>query len=226
MNIDTYLYMPPSPSYNAQHPYYKVSPVPHLGKYNIGSKKLTVFYHGNATDSGRMALRILDTLGDNIILPEYPGYGIYKPGLSCDTSIILDDVTKLAKWLIDQKYDVHVIGESIGTGPASSLAKKLSYKGRLVALHLLSPFYSLKRLANDYTCLGLGHLVYDSYPNYHNIDRIKRPVFIYHGKDDSIISYQHALQLSKKANVKLYSYHCDHNDIWDCAHSELLRKLS
>ena len=36
---------------------------------------------------------------------------------------------------------------------------------------------------------------------------------------DSIISYQDALQL-------LHSYHCDHIDIWDCVHSELLRNMS
>lgn len=112
---------------------------------------------------------------------EYPGYGIYKSEDTSESNI-LRDADKLMKFLLyTVKIPINriiVLGRSIGSGPATFVAKK--YKP--AALFLVSAFTSIKKVVkNLYGILG-EMLVKERFNNLERMKSVKCPVLIIHGK--------------------------------------------
>ena len=68
---------------------------------------------------------------------------------------ILYEVERLASWIINSRYKTRIVGQSIGTGPASYLAYLMKDSGLLLQLDLVTPFLNLRALAIEYSVLGL-----------------------------------------------------------------------
>ena len=92
------------------------------------SSKILIYFHGNAEDIG-MTYEINDlirnTLDINVIVPEYPGYGVYKGKISAGR-LVTDALVVF--WFVREvlgfdNLDIFVLGRSVGSGPACFLAK-------------------------------------------------------------------------------------------------------
>lgn len=215
MNIDRFLYLPNGTCQQ----WSKLNGVYTLMNSKFKQKIYIVYYHGNATNCSE-SLELVKELSKassvGYIIPEYPGY--CEIPYDSITKGIHKDVDNMAEWIIKHKVSVNIIGQSIGTGPACRLAEKLYGTKSLLSLQLISPYYNISRLVNDYTWL-LGYVVENSYDNAECLSKINGcPINIIHGSRDHIIGSYHAenlYQVADKNYCKLYIIDgLDHNDIY------------
>jgi fermentation-respiration switch protein FrsA (DUF1100 family) len=159
-----------------------------------------LFFHGNAEDLN-LSFELINVfrtiLCINVLAVEYPGYGVYKgkpssKALIQDAECIYEFVKKTLKF---PSKDIFVFGRSIGTGPATHLAR---YK-RVGCLLLMSAYTSIKAVAKH---IGkfLSCLIKERFNNIENIKHITCPVFLVHGKMDQLIPYTHSLLLQEACN--------------------------
>eukprot|EP01017_Pseudomicrothorax_dubius_P005985 TRINITY_DN1163_c0_g1_i3.p1 TRINITY_DN1163_c0_g1~~TRINITY_DN1163_c0_g1_i3.p1 ORF type:complete len:228 (+),score=24.28 TRINITY_DN1163_c0_g1_i3:294-977(+) len=163
-----------------------------------GSSKILIYYHGNAEDIGisfDFLHHISKRLKCHVIAPEYPGYGIYpgEPKSSTileDTLIVFDFLVQQAKW---PEYDIWVFGRSIGSGPATHLAR--NRKPQL--LILMSAYTSIKDVAKE--VVGwLSFLVKQRFQNIENIKNVESPILLIHGDRDEVINCDHSENLNNE----------------------------
>lgn len=240
MNIDNFIYMPPLPSYSQRNSRYRVYPVPHLW-YGVGDSKDTlVFYHGNAVDAAECSAiaQGWNQSGYNVMVVEYPGYGAY--GGEVNSDLVKTDVQKLAGYLREKCTRVRIVGQSIGTGPAAELACHLESSGlassrdETLLLVLITPFTTLSRLAGEHFWPA-KFFVSDTFSPLRCCRKLARSkgskdskiqVYVHHGTADNIINYAHAKELCRFHGVKLRTYTCGHNNIFDFAWHAILADLS
>lgn len=152
-----------------------------IGRYT----KNVVYCYGNACSMLGMlqrAKRYSDKNRVNIILFDYPGYGL-TPGYPNEENNI-----NALKDVIDQFMEVELIGESIGTGVALSYMKKFECF-RVKRLYLINPFLSLIKLVSDNSIVDLffNSLTSDRYENIWNIQFVTCPIEIYSLLNDEVI---------------------------------------
>jgi fermentation-respiration switch protein FrsA (DUF1100 family) len=177
------------------------------------STKLAVFYHGNA---GRACDRAyyrtaLDHAGYSWLFVEYNGFA--GDGKKPSTSSVLRDAEHVVAWISKNKFtDVAVIGESIGSGPASYHAS-LAPVDKLM---LITPFTSIAAVAKLYFPLyPITFMLRDDFTNDVWAANAKQ-VLIIHGTGDTIIPFSSGKTLfallpqEKKELLILTSV--DHND--------------
>lgn len=168
----------------------------------VESKYLLIYFHSAGEDI-KQAHGLLNYMRNsyqaNVIAMEYPGYGIYAG--SSDGQRVNQDARVLYDFCIRElgfmEENIIVIGRSIGTGVALELLKKGkdSKTRQPRSLVLISPFSNVKELAKQYIG-SLGKiLVKEKYDNLDNISTVHCPVFILHGKKDTVISIQHSHDL-------------------------------
>lgn len=236
--MDTILFHPPEPAgkYMTRKDY-RISPVPHIYLSAQESKRTRptiIHYHGNATDCHHMSdwAEQFTRSGWNVMLIEYPGYGPYRAN-GPDRAQIHRDIDILASELPRGYY--HVIGQSIGTGPAASLAEKLTKRGMKIKLTLITPYSSIAELSGDYAMIpvldilvqaGMWMFLPNDFPTLDNAMKLVQSgisVDVHHGTDDTIIPYHHAKRFGYNG-CNLHTYPCSHNDILSyCTH--LIMKL-
>ena len=124
---------------------------------------------------------------------EYPGYSIY-PGEPAEDAILRDTehvwnfVTKIMKF---EEEDVMVMGRSIGSGPATHFASQYP----VGALVLISPFTSLKSVAKYNFGSIASSLVNQRFDNEAKILNVMCPCLFIHGKEDTLIPFEHSKTL-------------------------------
>lgn len=137
---------------------------------------------------------------------EYPGYGVFtheirnnRPTtkmLSCQTKWIKENAIKVFQHVIKPKElgglgykseDVIILGSSIGTGPATFLASMF----QAYALILISPFTSIKNVANDMSGV-FGPFIDAHFNNEEAIKGVKCPTCFIHGDRDHLIPWYHS----------------------------------
>ena len=148
---------------------------------------VVVFLHGNASDisMNRIPGKILSELGD-VYIPEYAGYGTMGEK---NTDDILCYLRKFFNNIIKPlRTPVLIIGQSLG----SHFATRLASEGYCTHLCLISPFYSIERLA----FANKSKLV-NTYNTSTYIQNIKPSVkiTIMHGDNDQIIPPSHSRDL-------------------------------
>jgi pimeloyl-ACP methyl ester carboxylesterase len=151
--------------------------------------------HGNG---GQAAHRdyLLQHVADDVTVyvMEYPGYG-QRPGLA--TAQTFNDAALAAYTSIRSRHGsipVGVIGESIGSGPASLLAGEASAPAKIV---LLVPFDQLHRVAGSrFPWLPVKWLMRDQWDNVAALETYPGPVEIYAARDDEVIPFKHAKALA------------------------------
>jgi hypothetical protein len=107
-------------------------PVRFIKSKTHNSPFLFIYFHGNSEDIGPHLASFLSTFGQrfsmNILVPEYPTYGVYKER---DTSfslekLILDNARRVIEYARDElKFplrNIVVIGRSLGSGVAVQMA--------------------------------------------------------------------------------------------------------
>jgi fermentation-respiration switch protein FrsA (DUF1100 family) len=201
-NVNSILFRPPPPT--LLHPNCRFFLTTALGNripacyFKRAGAGITLLYsHANAEDLGLMFgwLKCLSRrLNVNILAYDYTGYG-ESDGEPSEEACYAD---------IDAAYDhlitfrnldpkqIVIYGRSVGSGPATYLAAKLSEEGEQIGgLILECPFKSVFRVIADFGCTVLG----DKFPNIDRISSVRCPTLIVHGTDDRTIPMTHGVGL-------------------------------
>ena len=208
--------------------------IPCLFKKCKNSNTLLILFHCNGADmfsSFDIAPFFIKKFNLNILVPEYPGYSIYKQDKSSEkcleNSLIIYDFCLNNMKNISEK-NIYIFGRSLGTGPAVYLSSKRNPAGTF----LLSPYTTFgavgkKYHKEDFYCLLTKHLRSIDF-----IDKIGCPLCIFHGNKDRLIYCEEAQELFKKCekNDKKELHLIDgmgHNDVffYEDEMSELAQKF-
>jgi abhydrolase domain-containing protein 17 len=207
MEINSLLFPAPPPSYTISEFGEEMIWVPKaskslsipclLLKSEKESNKIMLFFHANAEDL-KLAYELIDLLRTvlhiNVLAIEYPGFGLYKYKTTSKT--ILEDAECVYDFTRSKLgfscRNIYVFGRSIGTGPATHLAR---YK-KVGCLFLMSAFTSIKALVKQLAG-KLSVMVKERFNNIENIKHITCPTFIVHGKKDKLIPYEHSQMLQE-----------------------------
>ncbi|MCD4655773.1 alpha/beta fold hydrolase [bacterium] len=158
----------------------------------------TVFvWHGNAgtaLDRGYY-MYALEKRGLRVILMEYPGYGD-RDGTLGEISFLIDAEKALTIAFEDFKPPYYILGESLGNGVASAMAKRFSDKVK--GLIMVTPWATLPDLAQSlYPFLPAKWLTRDKFDNISNTEDYPGPVAVIMAGNDNIIPNSHTLRLYK-----------------------------
>ena len=159
-------------------------------------KGVVYFLHGNADNlsSWGNVSELYLSLNYSVFLIDYRGFGKSQGHIESEKQII--DDAQLGYNFLKKRFaenQIIVMGYSIGTGVASALSSRNHPK----SLMLLAPYYSLKyEMETRYSILPTFILKYN-FENFKNIKKTKCSVYIFHGKEDHLLSYSKSLQLKK-----------------------------
>ena len=145
-----------------------------------------MLYHGNA---GRACDRgyyrtALEHAGYSWLFVEYGGYA--GDGKKTNTASVLRDAEHVVSWIRRQEFtSVAVIGESVGSGPASYHAS-LAEVDKLI---LITPFVDMTSVARSYFPIyPIALMLRDDFDNGAWAAHAKR-VLVIHGTADTIIPF-------------------------------------
>lgn len=175
-------------------------------------KNVWLMLHGNGGQASDRAYAIpCFSAGDSVFILEYPGYG-KREGVPSKESF--NQAAKEAYLFLREGYPntpVCVVAESIGSGPASSLASLGQPPDKLV---LVVPFDKLSSAANDHFPSFLVALVLrDDWDNIEALSKYNGPVDIFGAQDDTIIPIGHAKALATAVpSSKFVVIEGGHND--------------
>ncbi|QNQ07833.1 alpha/beta hydrolase [Sphingomonas alpina] len=155
-----------------------------------------VFFHGNGGDlnGSEVATRAFAAQGYGVLLPEYRGYG-GNPGTPNEQDLYRDGAAGIY-WLENSRLplkDIVLIGNSLGSGVATELAKRKKVGG----LILVSGFASLPRVVAQHYPYIPGFLVRDKFDNRAKIGRVTAPILIYHGTADTVVPVSNGRALAR-----------------------------
>ena len=170
-----------------------------------------LFSHGNAEDIGYVVplLEQIRDAGFSVFACDYQGYGT-SDGKPTEQHAY-DDEDAAYNYLVQtmhvQPNKIIVFGRSVGTGPATDLASRRHVAG----LILQSPFLSAFRVMTRVSVLP-----FDRFNNLRKIKKVRCPVLIIHGTQDTVISVTHGKELFAAANEPKQALWVDganHNDV-------------
>lgn len=164
-------------------------------------KGLIFYLHGNAgsIDSWGQNAEIYTNLGYDIFFLDYRGFGKSEgeienqEQLFKDLNCVYDSLTS--------KYDkkkIVIIGYSIGTGLATYLAVTKNPK----LLILQAPFYNFLEFSSGRVPYFPDFLKKFQFETDKYIVNIKAPIYIFHGNQDQVISYNNSVRLQKLLKPK------------------------
>lgn len=176
--------------------------------WNIGNKEgknpLVIFFGGNAQNSSNTLYNyyqfgtMKDVFGNyNLMLIDYPGYGMSKGKPSDDSMFIaskyiFEYATKMSEVDID---NIVIMGYSIGTGIASYCASENDASG----LILVAPYDKALSLYNDAIDSfhgSVASLAKYSFDSSTYAENVTEPTLIFTSKKDEVINYKHSLDLA------------------------------
>lgn len=152
--------------------------------------------HGNAGQAADRGYAMKRTsANDAFYVLEYPGYG-QRPGKPSRATIDLA-AAEAYGWL-RARYPgrpICVLGESLGSGPAASLARQPVPPDKIV---LVVPFDTFAAVAARHMpYVPVRWLLRDRWDNLHALQGYRGQVEIFAARDDRIIPYEHAERLAR-----------------------------
>lgn len=179
------------------------------------TKPVVVLYHGNAGSACDRALyaRLITQAGLGYAIVEYAGYSNDITKTTHD--LIKTDVSNVISYFAETEREIFtVVGESIGTGPASYHASNAPPEQLL----LITPFTDLSDLARDrFWFYPTSLLVQNAFDNQANLALYQGTVGIIHGTEDSVIPYRFGRTLYESIETEkmLFSIEgANHNDLF------------
>lgn len=183
------------------------------------ANKTIILFHGNG---GNACDRInyvqgLQEVPVNVLLAEYPGYAGSSDELS-EANFIANATSLVHWWQANDGKEQELVffGESLGTGIAVYLATQ--FPAELLILH--TPYDSIAAVAkHHYPWLPISSLLRHKFDSGRWIRKVKSPVLVLHGGDDSIIPIRHAESLysfiPKSVEKRFERFPGrDHNNLW------------
>ena len=161
-----------------------------------------VYFHGNA-DGLSGSLRVTQHLaaeGYGLLLATYRGYD-GNPGRPSEAGLYADARAALG-WLTRRGVPPSrtvVLGNSLGSGPATEMAATLPLAG----LVLISGYTSLPDVAAAvYPFVPVRLLMRDRFDNLGKIGRVAAPILVLHGTVDRVVPFGHAAALAAAAGAR------------------------
>ena len=149
-------------------------------------QRIILFFHGNGDNllGAIEATRGYAANGNGLMLVEYRGYGGNR-GSPAEAGLYRDGDAAM-RWLAAEGIaarDVIVVGNSIGSGPATEMALRHD----VAALMLVSGFSSLPDVVEEAMPFVPRWLVRDRFDNVGKLARVKAPVILIHGDADTLV---------------------------------------
>lgn len=159
-------------------------------------KKTILFFHGNGDDmlGAIEATRGPAGAGYGLMLVEYRGYG-GNPGAPDEAGLYRDGEAAM-RWLVDagvDARDIVVVGNSIGSGPATEMALRHD----VAALIFVSGLADLPAVVKSQVPFVPRWLVRDRFDNAAKLPRIRAPVYLMHGDADTLVKPGNLAQLAR-----------------------------
>jgi len=183
-----------------------------------------ILSHGNAEDMGSLTglAELISALGVSVLAYDYPGYG-RSTGEASEASAC-DGIAAAYQYLVGQcgvaPECVILYGRSVGSGPTMWLASRES----IGAVVLESAFVSAFRVLTRWSLFP-----FDRFPNLKRMRKLKCPLLVLHGEQDSIIAPWHSTALHAVARSKHKSLvvfnGAGHNDLQAVAGRDYPRVL-
>jgi pimeloyl-ACP methyl ester carboxylesterase len=176
--------------------------------------------HGNAGQASHRGYVLGHISGsDSLYVLEYPGYGSRAGRPSMDS---MDEAAADAYRILRRAFPntpIGLIGESIGSGPASFVASAQPPPDKIV---LVVPFDTLASVASEHMpFLPVRAMLRDNWDNISALRGYRGPVDIYGAVDDRVVPPGHARRLAQALqNARFVLIGGGHND-WPA--SELVR---
>lgn len=181
-------------------------------------KGVVLYFHGNSGNISHLnhVANRFSGKGYESILVDYRTYGKSSGKLSEEA--LYKDAEKFYDYALEH-YDEHKIilyGRSFGTGLATWLASE-HHPAKLI---LESPFYSAVDLGSHrFPFLPVDWLSNFRFPSNEYIKDVSCPIYVFHGKDDSVIPYASAKRLFESIPGKrkhlIPVEHAGHNYLQD-----------
>ncbi|MGB7327275.1 MAG: alpha/beta hydrolase, partial [Rubripirellula sp.] len=148
---------------------------------------------------------------DSLYVVEYPGYGSRDGKPSFES---FNQAAAQAYQILRSRYPnkpICVLGESIGSGPACSLAQQETPPDKIV---LVVPFDSLQSVASErFFFLPVRLLLLDNWDNVAALRDYAGPIDVFAANGDTIIPIKHAKTLADQIpNARLIPFAGGHND--------------
>lgn len=175
-------------------------------------KNVWLMMHGNGGQAGDRVYAIPSfSEQDSVFILEYPGYG-KRPGSPSMASI--DAAAKEGYEALRSRFPavpLCVVGESIGSGPASMLARQPQPPAKIV---LITPFDLLHRVAAyHFPYLPARFFLRDNWNNIEALKGYRGPVEIFGARADDIIPIRFARSLAQsKPGCTFHEIQGGHND--------------
>lgn len=175
-------------------------------------RQVWLLLHGNA---GQAADRVYAlphfAAGDAVYILEYPGYG-QRPGTPSRESF--NAAAAAAYRRLRESHPstpIGVVGESIGSGPASSLARERVPPDKII---LVVPFDTLLSVASEhFRYLPVGLILRDKWDNISALENYGGPLEIFAAERDTVIPIAHARRLAEsKPGTAFHVLRGGHND--------------
>jgi uncharacterized protein len=202
---------------------------------SVSSNEVLLVFHGNGYVLDQSVSREvipLHNLGANLLMVDYRGYGA-SSAVSPNEKHVNEDARAAFNYLTNVRKlssrDIIFFGRSIGTGPATEMAKEHPDAGGLV---LISPFTSTVDIAKTIWYLRVFPLTLLSHNRFDNLLKIGEvhiPVFIAVGSEDRLTPPAMAQALFQNANEPkrlCVSPGADHNNIMEVRVGALEKQIS
>ena len=155
-----------------------------------------VYFHGNGGSlaGATAATQLLAVQGYGVLLVEYRGYG-GNPGEPSEAGFYEDGRAAMAflKGRGVAPARTIVIGNSIGSGPATQMAAEFDP----AALILVSPFASLVDVASEaLPIFPVPALLKDRYANVEKLPGLTMPILVQHGTADNVVPFAQGERLA------------------------------
>lgn len=165
------------------------------------AKGLVFYLHGNAGNLSSWGdiSTIYTDLGYDIFILDYRGFGKSQRKISNETQLNQDVFAAYRKMCLRyQESKIVVVGYSIGSGPAAILAVNNSPK----ALILQAPYYSFDELSDSRVPFFPSFLKNFKFETFTYIEKIKAPIYVFHGDQDEVIDVVNSMRLTKLLRSK------------------------
>ena len=218
-------YVPPNAPYQTSKIISKIGPnneIAIASYFSPGAKKTILFSHGNAANLATIAffLEFLAEHGFNVISYDYPGYGLSsgKPNAQATNKAIMQVYDHITTELAISPDDLIIWGRSLGGGPSIYLLSQKPAAGAIIE----STFSTLHQVMTHWKLTP-----FDPYPNDALIKKIKVPILLIHGMQDTLIGPHHAKTLARNCqNCTLWlSQSSGHNDILLVEKADYMKKI-
>jgi pimeloyl-ACP methyl ester carboxylesterase len=158
-------------------------------------KGTIIVFHGNAGTAAdrEYYLSPFCSMGYQIILAEYPGYGRRRGRLG-EQSFVGD--AKETIQIAAEKYQgpIYLLGESLGCGVVAAVANDVSLN--ITGVMLITPWKTLLAVAKDYyPYLPVGWFMKDRYDNAENLKSFQGKIAVVGAEHDEVVPVRHAKEL-------------------------------